>query len=245
MRAQNLPSRSRDIAKARRVLIAFPGTPEICHNSDRDRKMTPSICRSIMSIIGFSLLLWIPTGCREKVSVPTNSPAQPATKSPPDSAPPAVTPSAIPSSKPAALESTPVPKVVVAPTDFDLAIATFKEGNYGKAAQYFDEYLRSNSNTENRDAALFHLGLSRAMLGNSGRSARRAEDALKHLVTDYPNSPYKGPADFILGLLGLQAQIENLKSDIKEKEIKIKQLSEELQKLKEIDMQRRPSSPLE
>jgi len=53
---------------------------------------------------------------------------------------------------------------------------------------------------------------------------------------------YKSQAEFILML---QAQIEALKSDVKKREMRIKQLSEELQKLKEIDMQRRPSRPPE
>jgi hypothetical protein len=35
-----------------------------------------------------------------------------------------------------------------------------------------------------------------------------------------------------------------MRSDNKEKEARIKQLSDELQKLKDIDMQRRPSRPL-
>jgi methyl-accepting chemotaxis protein len=44
-------------------------------------------------------------------------------------------------------------------------------------------------------------------------------------------------------ILGLQAQIEKLKSDVKERDDRIKRLSDELQKLKDIDMQHRPTRP--
>jgi lipopolysaccharide biosynthesis regulator YciM len=79
------------------------------------------------------------------------------------------------------------------------------------------------------------------LMDHSGRNARRAEDALKRLVTEFHKSPYADAAEYILGLL---TQIDGMRSDNKEKEARIKQLSEELQKLKDIDMQRRPSRPL-
>ena len=53
------------------------------------------------------------------------------------------------------------------------------------------------------------------------------------------------PASFLAGILGLQGQIEKLRVDIKERDERIRRLSEELRKLKAIDMQRRPSRPKE
>jgi TolA-binding protein len=118
----------------------------------------------------------------------------------------------------------------------------FQEGKYRQAALSFEEFLSSNRESKDRAQALFHLGMSRALANDSSRDLRRAEDAFKRLVSEFPDSPYAKQAEFILGL---QAQIEKLKSDAKERDDRIKRLSEELQKLKEIDMQRRPSRPAE
>ena len=64
--------------------------------------------------------------------------------------------------------------------------------------------------------------------------------AFRNVVAQFPDCPYRAEAEVILGL---QGQIERLKNDAKEREEKLEQLSEELQKLKEIDLQRRPSRP--
>jgi hypothetical protein len=204
------------------------------------REALYSLSRSVLFVFGL-LLLSVSLGCHKKVAAPNSTPTQSTKKLPTESAPPAITPSEIPSTKPAPPPLPPAPKVVEVPSSLDLGMTSFKEGNYGKAAQLFEDYLKKGSNFENRDTALFHLFLSRALPANSGRNLRRAEDDLKRLIKEYPNSSYRKSAELIVGL---QTQIENLKSDIKEKETKIKQLSEELQKLKDIDMQRRPSRPL-
>ena len=70
----------------------------------------------------------------------------------------------------------------------------------------------------------------------------QAEADFKNLMARFPESPYRPQAEFILSM---QAQIDRLKSDVKERDSKIHELTEELQKLKAIDMQRRPSRPPE
>jgi TolA-binding protein len=211
------------------------------HPATGDRKIFQRRLSPMLPIVGLSLLFLLSLSCGKKATAPIPASIQNAAKLPPSSAPPAITPTVVPSSKPLPTEPGPAPKAVAMPSNFDLGLANFKAGNYGKAVQLFEEYLQAGLNSENRDVALFHLYLSRRLSGNSGRNTRRAEEALKRIVTEYPKSPYRDSAEYILGL---QAQIENLKSDNKDKEAKIKQLSDELQKLKEIDMQRRPSRPL-
>jgi hypothetical protein len=198
----------------------------------KNRKRLQYMRRLMLFVIGLPLLLLMPSGCRKKAPVPVSPPVQSAAKLPPDS----VTPSVVSVS----VEAAPVPKVPVVLTTLDLGIHSFKAGEYEKAIQLFEDYLGAGSNSENRDLALFHIFLSYTLMGNSSRNSRRAEDALKRLGGEFPKSPYRASAELVLGL---QAQIESLKLNIKENEIKIKQLSEELQKLKEIDMQRRPSRP--
>jgi len=103
----------------------------------------------------------------------------------------------------------------------------------------YEEYLRK-PDPKNHATALFHLGMARALSGGSAKDLRLAETDFRNLMARFPHSPYRAQVEF---LLGLQAQIERLKNDVKERDDKIRQLTDELQKLKEIDMQRRPSRP--
>jgi hypothetical protein len=194
---------------------------------------------SFLPVLALAFLLPLSSGCRKKVAAPNAVPARNSVKLPADSAPPAITPAVPVPPVPAPVEPAIAPKVATAPNSLELGEASFQARNYVKAAGHFDDYLRAHPKSANRDVVLFRLGLSLAM-ERSGRNMRRAEEVLKRLVAEFPGSPYKGPAEFILGL---QSQVESLKEDIKEKEARIKLLSEELQKLKEIDLQRRPSRP--
>ena len=198
------------------------------------------IFHSFLTMLALAFLLPLFSGCRKKVAAPNAVPAQNSAKLPADSAPQAITPAIPTPSVPLPVEPVIAPKVAVAPNSLDLGEASFQARNYVKAARSFEDYLRKNPGSANRDVVLFRLGLSLALTDSSGRNMRRAEEVLKRLVAEFPGSPYKGPAEVILGL---QSQVESLKEDIKEKEARIKLLSEELQKLKEIDLQRRPSRP--
>jgi hypothetical protein len=200
------------------------------------------IIRSFLPFIVISVLLSVALGCHKKITPPVLSPQQTAPSPPTEPVPQAITPTVIPASKPEPIEPSPAPIAVSAPNSFEMGESSFKSGDYPKAARYFEEYYKTGTKSENRDMALFYLGLSRALSNNANRNLRRADEALRRLISEFPTSPFRVPAEIILGL---QAQVDGLQSDLKEKEAKIKQLSEELQKLKEIDMQRRPSRPPE
>jgi TolA-binding protein len=188
-----------------------------------------------------AIVLLLGWGCHKKASA--TAPPLPVTTEPAaDSAPSAVTPRVPRPATPAPLESAPLPKTITAPSNLEVAEMNFKVGNYRQAAHSFEAFLSANPKSDSRDQALFHLGLSRALANDSSRDLRQAEAAFKRLIAEFPNSPYSSQAEFILGL---QAQLEKLRSDVKERDDKIKRLSEELQKLKEIDLQRRPSQPPE
>jgi hypothetical protein len=198
------------------------------------------IFHSFLPMLALAFLLPLFSGCRKKVAAPNAVPARNSAKLPADSAPPAITPAIPTLSVPEPVEPAISPIVAAAPNSLDLGEAGFQARNYVKAARSFEDYLRAHPGAANRDVVLFRLGLSLAMTDSSGRNMRRAEEVLKRLVAEFPDSPYRGPAEFILGI---QSQVESLKEDVKEKEARIKLLSEELQKLKEIDLQRRPSRP--
>ncbi len=110
----------------------------------------------------------------------------------------------------------------------------FQAGKYVEAAKSYEAFLGEDPKARDRDKALYYLGLARALTSDSSR----AEAAFKRLISQFPRSQYKSPAQFILNL---QEQIEKLKLEVKDLDDKVKRLSEELQKLKDIDMQRRPS----
>jgi len=190
-------------------------------------------------LIACSLMLFISSACHKKSSVPPPLPAPETVPLPKESVPPTeIPPAAITPPEPVPTEPVPTPKPVPKVTNLDLGEKQFRAGNYIQAARAYEAYLKSNPRSADRDLALFHLGLSRALSGGPNQDLRQAEAALKQLVSEFPKSPYRNQAEFILGL---QAQIESQRSDIKERDERIKQLSDELQKLKEIDLQRRPS----
>ncbi len=191
-----------------------------------------------MTLLVVSLALLMSLGCRKKSSavIPT---AEPMPSNNAESAPPAVTPKPIVT---APLESAPIAKTITAPSLLELGVMNFRLGKYPQAAKALDEFVSGNPQSKDRDQALFFLGLSRALANDSSRDLRQAEAAFKRLIAEYPTSPYKTQVEFILNL---QGQIDKLRSDVKERDDKIKKLSEELQVLKEIDLQRRPSRPPE
>jgi outer membrane protein assembly factor BamD (BamD/ComL family) len=135
--------------------------------------------------------------------------------------------------------SVPVPAPPVK-SNLEKGEADFRAGRYSQAARAFEAYVKSNLASKDRDKALFYLGLSRAISGVPTRDLHQAEASWKQLIAEFTNSQYKSEAEYILKL---QAQMEKLSADVSERDAQIKQLRDELQKLKEIDMQRRPPRP--
>jgi hypothetical protein len=200
------------------------------------RRALPIACSAIILLFG---------GCHKKSRVSAPAPAvtvaPPLIISPPAIIPPELPPTGSPP------EIVPAPEPATPPSTFEVGETNFEKGRYAEAAKAFEAYLKSNPKFINRDRALFHLAMSRALASDSNRDLRQAELAFKRLLAEFPSSPYTSQAKFILGL---QAQIDRLKTDVKDREERLKRLTEELQrlteelqKLKEIDMQRKPSRP--
>ena len=187
-------------------------------------------------LLFLALVVPVFSGCHKKPSVVV-PPTPPAKKSSVPSVPNAITPPPTIS-----LEPVPIDKTIAAPSNLELGEMNFQVGNYQLAAKELEAYLKNNPQSKNRDRILYELGLSRALAPDSGRNMRQAQVMFRRLIAEFPKSTYANQAEFILGL---QAQIEKLRDDVKERDEKIKKLSEELQVLKEIDLQRRPSRPKE
>ncbi len=194
----------------------------------------------VLLLIAFIFLLLMLCGCQKKAAAPIPLPTATPEKPPEEPPPPAITPPVKVDPEPVPSQPASDPTTVPKPSSLDLGEVNFRAGNYPEAIQIFQAYIKENPKSQGCDRAMFHLALSHALSGGSDRNLRRAESALKRLISEFPYSQYRRQAEFILKLWD---QIDKLKLDIEEREKRIEQLSEELQKLKEIDIQRRPSSP--
>ena len=161
--------------------------------------------------------------------------------------------------EPAAAESVPAPSAITPPDNrvttepaqepqpevsapsgfFVEAEQYFETGNYRQAAQSFEKFLNTFPKASERDRALFHLGFSLALSGDD-RDLLQTETVLRRLITEFPQSPYRRQAEWILNL---KTQIEKLQSDVRDRDGQIRQLNDELRKLKSIDLDRRYSRP--
>ena len=130
-------------------------------------------------------------------------------------------------------------EAVVPPEIFIEAERSFTAGDYRRAAQLFEKFLYTFPKSPERDRALFHLGFSLALSGDD-RSLFQTEATLRRLITEFTQSPYRRQAEWILNL---KTRVDRLEADISDRDQRIRQLSDELRKLKSIDLDRRPSRP--
>ena len=178
--------------------------------------------RPIRLILSCCLLL---AACHKHVPVavvltpPPPAPPPPNVRIPP----PVVTPLPLP---------VPTPPPVPPLRDADSA---FTAGNYDEAAHLYEEYLRENRTGDLRDHALFYFAMSIALRAPTPTDWTKFTAVLKELVDSYPESPLKPPAAMILSL---RSENDQLNSDSKQQNQKIKQLADQLQRLMKIDADR-------
>jgi hypothetical protein len=169
------------------------------------------------------LLLLVLAGCHHKRTPVTALPAPPP-------APVAITTPAAPET--AGLPPAPPslqPNAPATPVLNPLGEAeqAFVAGNYAEAARGYDKYLQVQPAGERRPEALFREAVSLASLPNADWN--RINGLLKEVVDHYHESPFWAPANVIYTMSG----------DARTRDQKIKQLTTELEKLKQIDAERR------
>jgi outer membrane protein assembly factor BamD (BamD/ComL family) len=125
-----------------------------------------------------------------------------------------------------------------APAPLDQADRAFTSGNYDDAAREYEDYLRLTPSGGLRDQALFRLGLTYALRSAPAADWARASSSLKQLMAEFPNSSFRPAARLILSL---HSEMDQVKSDSKQRDERIKQLTTELDRLKKIDADRRKS----
>jgi tetratricopeptide (TPR) repeat protein len=136
-----------------------------------------------------------------------------------------------------------VPAVALPPTPpapspaavaLDEGERAFNAGRYDDAARAYENYLRLSADTGQRDQALFRLGLAYAL--RPAADWQRAGSAFRQIVEGFPNSPFKPPAGLILSL---HSELDLQASNTQQRDLRIKQLTTELDRLKRIDADRR------
>jgi outer membrane protein assembly factor BamD (BamD/ComL family) len=134
-----------------------------------------------------------------------------------------------------------VPPVASNPAllSYEAAEESFEKGDYAAAVKSYEAYLLTNT-PAHQDRTYFRLGLSYGLGPDKQQNLRLARTHLQRLVSQFPESLYRAPADLILLLL---TEIEKLNGRVNEQQSRIKTLTEELQLLKAIDMKRSPSRP--
>ena len=182
------------------------------------------------------ILLLLVSGCQKKIIVPA-PPPEPGKTAPGPAAPQAITPSTLPPSEELPVETVESTEIAPVPKELLEGEKYFRAGNYKQASLSFEKFLAAYPKSKYREPALFYMGLSRAIASDSSRDPLQAEAALRRLITEFPESAYRKQAEY---MLSLQSQIDKLKADVKERDDKINLLNDELKRLKEIDLQRRP-----
>jgi TolA-binding protein len=198
-------------------------------------------------IIGLMLLVLAAlgaSGCKVRSAPVVPAPAsKPAVAAPqpvnePPAPPPAITPGITqpPAAEPA--KAMPISKTMPTPIILEVAEKKFRAGDYKQAVQSYEMYLKVMPNSKDCEQALFYSGLSYLLASEPDKNMRKADAAFKKLIADFPKSAYSRQAAFILGL---QEQVDKLRSEMKERDEKIKKLNDEINKIKEIDIKRRPA----
>jgi len=137
------------------------------------------------------------------------------------------------------VKKAPVPAPPPPPDYFQLGEKYFLIGDYSNAAEAYNTYLRQKPAAANRDYVLFRLALAYAFPESPVYSAPQSMQLLQQ-VARLPESQYKPEAQLLLRLL---EGTDRLKADVSKRDERIKELTRELEKLKQIDMQRRPIRP--
>lgn len=132
--------------------------------------------------------------------------------------------------------ATPAPVVAHAANGLEQGEAFFQAREYGKAAAAFESYLAAGPNKK-RDQVLFQLGLAYEL---SGRDRDKGTAAFRKLVQEFPQSEWLEEAQV---MLALQSEIEKLRAENNTREEQIGRLRRELEKLKRIDLEKKPGKP--
>jgi tetratricopeptide (TPR) repeat protein len=186
-----------------------------------------------LAILFVSLMSW---ACRERIIV------YPPAKAPEAPSPPTGKDADSGTSPPLGMRFPEPSKFPSVPAELLNAEVYFGLGEYPEALREYEAYMTNNPDAASLDRILLNVGLCYALASGSARNLSAAKISLNRLIKEYPGSQYRGEASLILDLI---AQVERLDRNMRARNAQIKRLEDELQRLKEIDLKRRPPRPSE
>ena len=141
--------------------------------------------------------------------------------------------------KHAAVASTPRIPIPASPPAGVAALSaadrSFAAKEYENAGRAYEDYFRLTPAKDQQDQALFRLGLT-YVLRKPGTDWARAQTLWKRLIDEYPNSALLPGVELILSLY---SEVGQANAEAKLRDDRIRQLSTELDRLKQIDADRR------
>jgi outer membrane protein assembly factor BamD (BamD/ComL family) len=126
------------------------------------------------------------------------------------------------------------------PRPLEEAEKLFAGGSYREAAVAYEKYLKENPGGPGGDLALLRLAVTHALPDSPVRNPSLSAAALERLIALYPQSPWRRHAQY---LLELEAAARRSSQEIAARDAQVSRLRAELEALKKIDLQRRPSRP--
>jgi len=117
---------------------------------------------------------------------------------------------------------------------------SYETGDFPGAIGAFEVFLKEHPGHHEAARISFQLAIAYALSPPTEKSKRQATDQFRRVVQSYPESVYRREAEFILRL---NADLDKLRSEGQAKDEKIKRLTEELERIKKIDLERRPPRP--
>lgn len=121
--------------------------------------------------------------------------------------------------------------------------AHFEAGDYARAIEAYEAYLSNKPSTKNQDRILFQLALAYSMPDGGAYDPGRAREKLERLMALFPKSPYRPQAK---AMLGINREVEKLRSEITSREDRIRSLEREMESLRsEADQKQKQKEELE
>jgi hypothetical protein len=174
--------------------------------------------------------------CNKKVA-PAVTPPQPASQ-PAPAAPPLIPVPEIWPDLPLPPAGIPLPPEPSIAASFREAEARFDGGKYKEAILAYERYIREDPTILYKAEAMFRIGMAHALLCPAPECRANSISQFKRLVSLYPKSPYSDQARVILSL---QNDIERLRAEGRNQEEKIKSLTDDLDRLTKIILERQPA----
>lgn len=123
------------------------------------------------------------------------------------------------------------------PPEWSAAEQSFEQRDYASAARAYEAFLKTHVPSSNAEKALFRLALIHTLPESPLNDVEEATRLLTKFLETYPDGTYAPEARLILRLHGRSRELE---TETSEKDERIRQLSDELSKIKAIDLRKRP-----